>query len=319
MSRSKKDLMRKGGLFIPLIYSFGATCEDLPLDVFLDDPTKISNSLRTINTFLDADGTVCCGNERMLSESLRSTCSMADDSFMDPGVKASATLMEAGIERLVSEGRPAIALEVAKRLGILMPESIVLTVVAGPVKLASQLTGLPPEDMLQHPDFLSLTTKAILTFLRAMGETGVDMVVIREDAASPIDTKFSTVLNRCYSPLWNTAKFYGMHALLMPEQFAPENGALYKKMVNKVIFPTGTSTEALEKFRKPSFSIPCSLLEKEMDEIESFLFDSDIIRFLKSKKLFLVTTDQEVPGSIHKERMIEGIKKIKDLLMQHET
>ena len=86
MSRSKKDLLKKGALFVPLIYSFGATCEDLPLDVFLDDPTKISNSLRIINTFFDADGTVCCGNEQMLSESLRSSCSMADDSFMDPGV-----------------------------------------------------------------------------------------------------------------------------------------------------------------------------------------------------------------------------------------
>ena len=318
MSRSKKDLLKKGALFVPLIYSFGATCEDLPLDVFLDDPTKISNSLRIINTFFDADGTVCCGNERMLSESLRSSCSMADDSFMDPGVKESAALIEAGIERLISEERPTVALEVAKRLGILMPDSILLAVMAGPVKLASQLTGLSAEEMLQYPNFLSLTTRAILAFLRAMGETGIDMVVICEDAVGPIDTRFSTVLNRCYSPLWNTAKFYGMHALLMPEQFAPENGALYKKMINKVIFPTGTSPEAFEKFRKPSFSIPCSLLEKGMDEIESFLFNSDIMRFLESKKLFLVTTDQEVPGGIDKEKMIEGIKKIKNILTQHE-
>jgi hypothetical protein len=317
MSRSKKDLLKKGALFVPLIYSFGATCEDLPLDVFLDDPTKISNSLRIINTFFDADGTVCCGNERMLSESLRSSCSMADDSFMDPGAKESVALIEAGIDRLISEGRSTVALEVAKRLGILMPDSIVLAVMAGPVKLASQLTGLSAEEMLQHPNFLSLTTKAILAFLRAMGETGIDMVVICEDTVGPIDAKFSTVLNRCYSPLWNTAKFYGVHALLMPEQFAPENGALYKKMINKVIFPTGTSPEAFEKFRKPSFSIPCSLLEKGMDEIESFLLNSDIMKFLESKKLFLVTTDHEVPGDIDKEKMIEGIKKIKNILTQH--
>ena len=317
MSRNKKDLMRKGGLFVPLVFSFGATIEDLQLDAFLNDPTKISNSLRTINTFFAADGTLCCGNDLMLSEALRSSISLDEGSFIDPAEKESLALMESGIELLVSEGRLAIVLEVAKRLGMLMPESILLAVFAGPVKLASQLTGLPPEQMLEHPDFLSLTTKAVLTFLRAMGETGIDMVAIREDAIAPIDTKFSTVLNRCYSPLWNTAKFYGIHALLMPEQFAPENGALYRKMVNKVIFPTGTPPEALNKFRKPSFSIPCSLLEKTPDAIESFLINSDIIESLKSKKLFMLTTDQEVPGSIDKERMIEGMKKIKDILTQH--
>ena len=317
MSRTKKDLMRKGGMFVPLIFSFGATCEDLPLDVFLDDPTKISNSLRTINTFFEADGTLCCGNDQMLSEVLRSFASLDEGSFMDPAEKESLVLLESGIERLVGEGRPAVVLEVAKRLGILMPETILLAVIAGPVKLASQLTGLPAEEMLHHPNFLSLTTKGILTFLRAMGETGIDMVAIREDAVAPIDAKFSTVLNRCYSPLWNTAKFYGMHALLMPGQFASENGALYGKMVSKVIFPTGTSPKALEKFKKPSFSIPCSLFEKEDDEIESFLLNSDILEFLKSKKLFMVTTDQEVPGTIDKERMIKGMKKIKDVLTQH--
>jgi len=171
--------------------------------------------------------------------------------------------------------------------------------------------------MLQHPEFLSLTTKAILTFLRAMGETGIDMVAVREDAVTPIDAKFLTVLNRCYSPLWNTAKFYGMHALLMPEQFAPENAALYKKMVNKVIFPVGTKPETLEKFRKPSFSVPHTLLEKDPDEIESFLLGSGIIESLESKSLFLLTTDEEVPETIDKERMIVGIKKIKDVLTQH--
>jgi hypothetical protein len=317
MSRSKKDLLRRGGLFVPLICSFGATCEDLPLDVFLNDPTKISNSLRTINTFFEADGALCCGDDRMLSEALRLSASMRDGSFLDPVEKESSALLESRIERLVSEGRPAVALEVAKRLGILMPETVLFAVIAGPLKLASQLTGLPAEQMLRFQNFLSSTTKAILTFLRAMGETGIDMVAVREDFMGPVDAKFSTVLNRCYSPLWNTAKFYGMHALLMPEQFAAENGALYKKMVDKVIFPTGTSSEALKQFRKPSFSFPWVLLEKEPDEIESFFLRSDIMESLKSKSLFMVTTDQEVPGSIEKERMIKGMKRIRDLFNQH--
>lgn len=129
----------------------------------MDDPTRISNSLRIINTFLDADGTICCGSERMLSESLRSSCSMTDDSFMDSGVKESATLMEVGIERLMSEGRPTVAIEVAKRMGILMPHSIVLAVTAGPVKLASQRNE-------KDKGHLDATRGMISLFLLDLGE-----------------------------------------------------------------------------------------------------------------------------------------------------
>ncbi len=316
MSRSKKDLLKKGCLFIPLIHSFGATCEDLPLDCFLDNPTKISNSLRTINAFFQGDGTVCCGDEAMLFEALRPSAPTDQTSFVDPEAKESFALIEYGIGRLAHEGRPAVTLEVAKRLGILLPENIILAVIAGPVKLATQLTGLGAGEILQHPDFLGLTTKATLTFLRTMGETGIDLVAVREDFMGPVETRYSTVLNRCYSPLWNTAKFYGMHALLMPERFALENTELYKKLVNKIIFPTGTSPEALKIFRKPSFSFPCSLLEKEIDEIESFLLQSDIMESIKTNGVFMVTTDREVPGTIDKERMIKGIKKIRDVLNQ---
>ena len=109
---------------------------------------------------------------------------------------------------------PAVTLEVAKRLGILLPESIILVVIAGPVKLATQLTGLGAEEMLQYQDFLGLAAKATLTFLRAMGETGIDRVAVREDFMGPMGSRFSIVPNRCDSPLWNTAKFYGMQALL---------------------------------------------------------------------------------------------------------
>jgi hypothetical protein len=316
MSKTKKDLLRKGGLFVPLIFSFGAKIEDLPLDVFLDDPTKISNSLRTINSFLNVDGIVCSGNDRMLADALRSLISQEEGTLMDPDEKASVSELDAAIPKLVNEGRPAVILEVAKRLGILLPDTPVLAVVASPLKLASQLTGLEPQALLLSPDLLGATTKAVLTFLRALGETGIDMVSIQEDNMPPLAPKHQSMLNRCYSPLWNTAKFYGMQALFMPENMLPENVLMYKKIIDRIVFPTGTSTELIEKFKKPSFSVPSVLLEKDADEIESFLLNSDIAAALQSKKLFLVTTEQEVPGDIDKERMIQGIQKIKEVFAQ---
>jgi len=313
MSRSKEDLLRKGGLFIPLIFSFGAACEDIPLDVFLDDPTKISNSIRTINNFFQADGIVCCGNEDMLSEVFRCAASMSEGALCDPGDKEFAALMETEINELAGKGRPAVTLEAARRLRVLMPDSVLLAVIAGPVRIAGRLTGKRPVETLDHPDFLGLTTKAVLTFMRSMGEAGADIFLVREDFSEPMGPKYSAVLNRCYSPLWNTAKFYGMHALLMPERCPPENVPLFKKIVDKIVFPPGSARESVGMFKKPSFSIPWSLLEKTPGEIEASLSEGFIMETVHSRKAFLITTDQEVPESVDKERMIEGIKTIKDL------
>ena len=39
MSRVKSDRLKKGSIFIPLIFSFGAKLEELPLEAFVQDPT----------------------------------------------------------------------------------------------------------------------------------------------------------------------------------------------------------------------------------------------------------------------------------------
>ena len=51
MSRNKKERLKRGRIFVPLIFSFGAALEDLPLEEFLGDPTKISNTLRLIQNY----------------------------------------------------------------------------------------------------------------------------------------------------------------------------------------------------------------------------------------------------------------------------
>ena len=53
---------------------------------------------------------------------------------------------------------------------------------------------------------------------------------------------------------------------------------------------------------------------KEQDEIESFLSEGGILDALNSSRLLLVTTDQEVPETIHKEYMIRGITVVRDFL-----
>ena len=305
ISRAKKENIRKGNLFVPIIFSFGAKLEDLPVEVFLNDPTKLSNSLRTIQNYFQVDGVVCYGDDTVLAEVLGK---------IDPPSKNGFEELESRIAGIAETGRVATALEVAKRLNILLPDTIIMGVVPGPVKLASQLTGLSSRDLISEQDLLVQTTKATLTFARALGETGIDMLMVREDALPPIDSKSLRLLTRCYSPLWNTAKYYGFYAFLMPSKLLTENVAPLKKIVGGIIFPAGTDPETWQKFKKISFSLPVALLEKEQDEIESFLSEGGILDALNSSRLLLVTTDKEVPETIHKEFMIRGIRVVRDFL-----
>lgn len=314
MSRVKKERLKKGGLFIPLIFSFGAALEDVPLKEFLRDPTKLSNTLRTLQNYFQVDGVVCYGDTTVLAESLG--CCLSNDRY-PPVVEPLGEFpedFEARLTELPQVGRVATAIEVTKRLNILLPDSILLCLVPGPVMLASQLIGQPIGEVLNHRDILGLTAKASLTFTKALGDGGVDIVVIREETLPLLDEETTKVMSRCYAPIWNTAKFYDLSPLLMIEEFLPENINLLRKVVDGIVFPADNVQDTLQKSRRLSFALPVSLLEKDHEEIEDFLAKKGISSAAEASRLFLVTTDHEVPKSIHKELMIRGIQTIRDLM-----
>jgi hypothetical protein len=314
MSRGKRERLKKGGLFVPLIFSFGAVLEDMPLKEFLEDPTKLSNTLRTIQNYFQVDGVVCYGDTTVLAESLG--CSLSNDSY-PPVVDPLGELPEgfdARLMELPQAGRVATAIEVTKRLNTLLPESILLCLVPGPVTLAGQLMGLPSAEVLNRPDLLGSAGKASLTLTRALGDAGIDIVVIREETLPLLDEVTAKVLNRCYAPIWNTAKFYDLSPILMIKEFLPENIEALLKIVGDIVLPADSVPKKLPKIKRLSFSLPVSLLEKDSEEIEAFLAQKGISDAAESSRLFFVTTDNEVPKDIHKEFMIRGIQTIRDIL-----
>jgi hypothetical protein len=150
-----------------------------------------------------------------------------------------------------------------------------------------------------------------LTFAKALGDAGIDSLIITEKALPPLEDETAKVLARSYAPIWNTAKFYDLSPLLMIEQFAPENAARLRRIVDGLVFPADAPPESRGKVKRLSLSLPVSLLEQSPGEIESFLQERAIA---VASKVFLVTTDREVPQSINKELMIRGIQTVRDCL-----
>ncbi|MFH0814424.1 MAG: uroporphyrinogen decarboxylase family protein [Pseudomonadota bacterium] len=313
MSRVKNECLRKGKLFVPIIFSFGAGLENLPLKEFLEDPTKISNSLRTIHNYFRVDGVVCA-DKTILPEALG--CHV-DWSKSPPLIQpSSAKIDELGTcaTNLFEKGRVKTAVEVTRRLSILLPEAFLMGLVTGPLTLAGQLTGLSEAEIFGHRDLLSITSNAILTYSKGLCDAGIDLLLFSERELPGLDEQSLKQLRRCYSPIWNTVRFYEAFPLLMVENFSPEDVNLISKVVDDLILPGGYVPDNLQKFKRLSFALPVSLLENEPEDIESFLVKSSIVAALNSSTLFLLTTDSEVPGSIHKEFLIRGVQSIRDFL-----
>ena len=87
-----------------------------------------------------------------------------------------------------------------------------------------------------------------------------------------------------------------------------------RRVAEGLVFPLELTSDSWQKARKPSLSLPVSLLEKEPNEIESFLKNFRVLNESESSNFFMLTTDSEVPASINKEFMIRGIQTIRDLL-----
>jgi hypothetical protein len=298
---------------VPLIFSFGAALEDLPLEKFLGDPTKISNTLRLIQNYFQVDGVVCYGDCTIVAEALG--CHVSMDTYppeVEPLPEWPGDL-EDRLAQLAESGRVVTALEVTRRLNILLPESILVGLAPGPLTVAHQLTGLPIPEVFDRAEFVSFATKASLTFAKALGDAGIDSLIVTEKVLPPLGDETAKVLAKSYAPIWNTAKFYDLSPLLMVEQFAPGNADRLRRVVDGLVFPAEVPPESRGKVRRLSLSVPVGLLEQSPEEIESFLQERG---FSGASKVFLVTTEREVPQNINKELMIRGIHTVRDCLQR---
>lgn len=314
VSRLKKDRLRKGNLFIPLIFSFGAALEGMALAEFLEDPTKISNTLRLIQNYFQVDGLITYADNTVLAETLGSPI---DKSSYPPTVvpfNQWQENLESRLNKLDQVGRIAIALEVTKRLSLMLPEAVLIGLVTGPLTLACQLSGENSSSLLSQPDVLVSASKASLAFAKAFANAGIDILVVWEEDMPLLTEDRVKLLGRCYSPIWNTARFYDISPLLMTQKCEQESIDRLRKFVDGFIFSSDSGPNQWNKFKRRSFALPVALIEKEREEIDSFLSSSGVKDSLESSQLFLVTTESEIHQNVNKEFMIRGIETIRDFM-----
>ncbi len=314
-SRAREQRLRQGGLFVPLVFAFTAGLEGLPVAEFLDSPTKIVNGLRSVYGYFSGDAVACWCDDTALAATLGcprdwSTYPPRVAALPPPAAEFPATKAETAPDEPA-----AVAAEVVRRLGQLLPDAVLVGAMPGPGLLAAQVSGVK-SGSVTDPERLREAAKACLAHAKALSDAGLDILLVREHCVAEPDGDLSASgIARLYSPIWNTTRHYGVAALLAPEVHDAARLAALAAVIDGVVVPPVEARGARAGFKRVGIALPSELLELPKPELRAYLHEHDLPG-LVGGGVFLVTTDREVPPDIEREALIAGVRAVRDELKE---
>lgn len=330
VSRTREQRLRQGGLFVPLVFSFAASLDGLTPEEFLASPTKVSNGLRTVFASLGVDGVAGWCDDTACADTL--SCTL-DWCTYPPAVVEAPPEAIPDLGGIGVAGATGVATEVVRRLGSLLPDSVLVGTMPGPVTLARQLAGPGSSELTsQTLEHVRSAAKACLAYAKALGDAGLDVLLVREeDLLVPTEGVSAGDIARLYSSIWNTARFYGLAALLaIGGTGVPTDGDGAEEararvaagllplagVVDGVAAPPALmeacSDVLATGFKRIGLALPADLPAKPADVIDRYLRGYAVAERVRDGRLFLVTTDGEVPPDVDREALIVGLKTIRD-------
>lgn len=209
-------------VFLPLIGSLVAKVIGRGVRETLGDPALLFAAVRDAKRLLGSDAHLVFPDETLLAEALGARVRW-------PAPEASPQLVDRPWSHdlparvpvdLISAGRVGIAVEVFRRLRAAEPSVALGLAMSGPVELCRQLAGPKFVDAVQAgssqaADALELVGEACLALLRACGETGLDLVVLLDDALPMFAAADDTAARHVWAPLQNLAGFYDAPIVLV--------------------------------------------------------------------------------------------------------
>lgn len=196
-------------LFLPLVFALGAKVENLPLDAYRKNPTKIVSALWQMRVPSGSDGVLCSFDRFLESEALGG-----------PGTPIES--MPAAGE-LPQKGRVPVSVEVIRRLNATPNRDFLLAAgVTGPLTLAAQIVGVGSEKPWRYEEIPetsknlagSVATQAATAFL----EAGADFIFLHEPALPTLSSESAAEWANLLAPTINAIRFFeALPALLLTD------------------------------------------------------------------------------------------------------
>lgn len=314
-----RDLLRGNAppraLFVPIVFKLGARVENLPLRAFLSNPTKISNALRQIHGPLRSDGVSCYFDPVLEAEALGGTLEWTSENE-SPMLRWPAATVQGQLfvglnspEDAIKKGRIPVALEVIRRLKMLLREQSLLMVgVTGPLTLAARLTSLIGPEAPMHGNLpesaLETASSMILQVSKTFAEAGANLVFLREAMPPGFREQGSEDWASMLAEIFNVIRFYeAVPALQIADEraFQGNDGVAARLAADCIVCPTleavrRLSAEVRGQIQGARLGVALSTENLGRDD-ESL---NEVIRDLRPA---LVTTADDVPPTTDLKRL----------------
>jgi len=306
-------------LFLPIVFSHAARIENLPLFAFLSNPTKITQALRQLRSYLCSDGVTCYFDPFLEAEALGATLdwgSGAQPSICWPRNPLKGDSPAA--EEVPKRGRIPIAVEVIRRMKALLHDESLLTVgLSGPFSLAAQLvqhaSNVGSEQKIPAPA-IELASATLTPIATAFLEGGANVIFLREvlpDDAESLEDWASHLATTV-----NVIRFYEALPVLLLN-LAPDNLLRVLQVnVDCVVCPVlhESLARALKKIEKPSpanfgVAIPITAGSDALQRCE--ISAENLRRLVSEFHAALITTPGDVPDAMD----LKDLNKLRDALI----
>ncbi|HEY6902994.1 MAG TPA: uroporphyrinogen decarboxylase family protein [Candidatus Acidoferrales bacterium] len=305
-------------LFLPIVFSHGARIENVPLRVFLTNPTKISNSQRQIRGRLHSDGVTCYFDPLLEAEALGGRIEWDAEGQIRwlewPGDWGESTQQEV-VGDSAKRGRVGVALEVVRRLKLILRDDCLLMAgIAGPFALATMLARLNREQEIRLSDIpattLDLAAALIAPLATSFVEAGAGVIFIREEILPALSEEACAEWAARVAAAVNIVRFYeALPILLLTNRRSVEMNreTIVRQNWDCVVCPAWDGTpEGGEGFRslgaaRFGIALPADAFK---GSATSELYTEDSLRgALRESTPAVVTTAGEVPADANMERL----------------
>jgi hypothetical protein len=307
-------------LFLPIVFSHGARIENVPLRIFLTNPTKISNSLRQIRGRLHSDGVTCYFDPLLEAEALGGRIEWDAEGQIRwlewPGDWGDLTQQERMVGEPAKRGRVGVAIEVVRRLKLILREDCLLMAgIAGPFALATMLARLNREQEIRLGDIpaatLDLAAALIAPLATSLVEAGAGVIFIREEILPALSEEACAEWAARVAAAVNIIRFYeALPVLLLTNRRSVEinREAIVRQNWDCVVCPAldAGAPEDVEGFRSlGSARFGMALAPETFKNSASgeLYAEGSFGRTLREYAPAVVTTAGEVPTDANIERL----------------
>lgn len=307
-------------LFLPIVFSHGARIENVPLRVFLANPTKISNSLRQIRGRLHSDGVTCYFDPLLEAEALGGRIEWDAEGQIRwlewPGDWAESTQQEKIVGEPSKRGRVGVAIEVVRRLKLILRDDCLLMAgIAGPFALATMLARLNRQQEIRLGDIPTETLDLAAALIAPLGtslvEAGASVIFIREEILPELSEEACAEWAARVAAAVNIVRFYeALPVLLLTDRRSVEMNreAIVRQNWDCVVCPAleGAAPEAIEGFRSlgaARYGIALAADAFRGNAPSERYADDSFRDALRESTPAVVTTAGEVPVDANMERL----------------